>query len=281
MGCGGDAGYRAVKDHVVFDQGIRYDLDAFTGVPYDIALYDVQFGATAIDKDAGVPFVDIGVVNDVVTDGIAVGADLDFDAVIAALAGAAQVVDVVAFEQAVRRAIGTRVTADIHALAFGGAGLAQARVMNVVVADNKGMAVTAVHGEGIVAGVKDLAGLQGDVVSADKTDTRTATLKTQAPDDQMGTVHEFDVVVFVDVVRGACQQGGLSLSRTYHNGFALRALDADRSSSILRIGTALQGQFIPGLQGIGVSLEVFLRVYGCGIDFKDSTTGNRTLYQAC
>ena len=182
---GSDAGRFTIEDDVVPDDRIGDDLDALSGVPDNVALDDVDPFAAAIDKNARILFSDVRIVNDVISDGISIRAEFDLDAVIAADAGAAQVVDVVAFHKRVCSDIRAVVGADVHALALRRAAVAQSGVMNVISSDNEGVAVTAVHRQGVVFGPADFALLERDVMAPDKPHTRVAALEMQAPNRQV------------------------------------------------------------------------------------------------
>jgi hypothetical protein len=117
-------------------------------------------------------------------------AELDFNSVVAAVAGAARVMNVIALDERVCGAALPVVTADVHPFALGGAARAQAGVMNVIAADHERVAVAAVHGERVVAGLEDLAPFEGHVMSADESHPGAAALESQAADDEMGAIDE-------------------------------------------------------------------------------------------
>src|SRR5262245_51445933 len=118
MGRDCDPGDTAVGDDVVANDGIRDDLYALAAIPHSVSLHDIRLRAAAVDKNTGVPRADIGVVNDIVANDIAVRRWLDFDPVIAAVAGGTQMVDIVSFEKAPADAAGAVVTAHINHLAL-------------------------------------------------------------------------------------------------------------------------------------------------------------------
>ena len=93
---------------------------SLAAIPHDIALDQICLLAAAINKDAGIFRSYVCVVNHIVANGIPIRAGFDFDAIVATVTGAAQVMDIVPFEQTVRDAAVGVVTADIHAFTFGG-----------------------------------------------------------------------------------------------------------------------------------------------------------------
>src|SRR6185436_10023307 len=113
----------------------------------------------------------------------------------AAVAGAARVMNVIAFNERVGGATGAGVAADVHPLALRRARGAQAGVMDMVAPDDEGVAVAAVHGERVVAGFKNLAVLERDVMSANEAHPRAAALEAQPADNQVRTIDKLDVVL--------------------------------------------------------------------------------------
>ena len=66
----GDAGGFTIEDNVVPNQSVGDDLNAFAGVPNDIAFDDVGSGAAAVYENSGIFPFDVRVVNDVVPNDI-------------------------------------------------------------------------------------------------------------------------------------------------------------------------------------------------------------------
>ena len=91
-----DACRRAFEDDIVSHDSIGDHLDAFAGVPDAIVLDDVDSRSAAVDEDTRIPPTDVRIVNHVVPDRIAVGTSFDLDAIVAAVACAAQMMDIVA-----------------------------------------------------------------------------------------------------------------------------------------------------------------------------------------
>src|SRR5574342_431057 len=83
---GHDTGDRRLENKVVSDNRVRDDLDPFTAVPHGIALDYVSFRSAAVNEDAWVFLANGGVVDDVIADDVAIGADFNLNPVIAAVA---------------------------------------------------------------------------------------------------------------------------------------------------------------------------------------------------
>ena len=104
MGRGGDSRHGAIKNDIISDDRIGNDLYTFAGPEDDVSFDDIDPGSTSIDEYAGVLAADVRIVNYIVADDIAVGANLDFDAVVSAAGCAAQVMDVIALDEGIRSA---------------------------------------------------------------------------------------------------------------------------------------------------------------------------------
>jgi hypothetical protein len=85
----GNSCNRRIEDYIVSNDGIRYYLYSFAAIPHNIAFDHIALRAAAIYKNAGIFRSYVGVMNHVVANGIRIGAGLDFNAVVTAIASAA------------------------------------------------------------------------------------------------------------------------------------------------------------------------------------------------
>lgn len=236
---GGDAGHFTIEDNVISDNRIGDDLDALSGVPDDIALDDVDPFAAAIDENARIFFADVRIVNNVVANDVSIRAEFELDAVISTVAGAAQVMNIVAFHQRVCGDIRSAVGADVHALSFRRAVVAQARVMDVISSDHEGVTVAAVHRQGIVASPADFALLKGYMMPPDEAHTRAAAPEPYAANSQVRAVDKFNVVISVGIIFGSCENRFFALCGADDNRIFLCAVGGDGSPTVLRIDAAV------------------------------------------
>lgn len=132
--------------------------------------------------------------------------------------------------------------------------------MNVIPPDDKVIAIPAVHVQRIIAGVEDLAVFEGDMMSAHKADARTAALKTQSADDQVGAIDEFDVVLAVALVCGPREQGRLAGGRANDDGIIRRAFCGDGTAAVLGISAAVQDEFVTRLELVGQDFEFLVGI---------------------
>ena len=70
---------------------------------------------------------------------------------------------------------------DVHALPFRRDTVAQPCVMNVILPNNKGVTVAAIHREGVVSGPADFALFKCEMMSPDESHPRTTASKVDAP----------------------------------------------------------------------------------------------------
>src|SRR6185436_16025024 len=169
---------------------VRNDLDRLAAVPHHVALDNVQALATTVNEDARIPAADGRVVDDIVADDVVVRADLDLDPVVAAVARAAQVVDVVPLEQAVGGPARIVVAARVEAFALRRARCAEASVVDVIAAEDEEVRVAIVEGDRVVTRLIDLGVLERDVVAADEPHPGAPALECQTPYDQVRGVHD-------------------------------------------------------------------------------------------
>jgi len=228
-----DAGCRAVENYVISDNRVGNDLDAFACVPDNVALDDVDAFAAAVHENAGIFRADIRVVDDVVTDYVPVRAEFYFDTVVASDAGAARVVNVVALDERVGGDTRTVMAADIHPFSFGRAAFAQTGMVDVIPSDDKGVAVSAVHRQGIVEGVTYLAIFEYDVVSPDKTHARAAAFEPDCPNGQVLAIDELDIIVSRCGVFRMCEQRLLTFGGTNRYRFFGGAFSGDGAAGRL------------------------------------------------
>ena len=177
MGRQGDPSDRAIADDIVSNDGIGDDLYPLAAIPNRVSLHHVWLRSAAVNKDAGVPRADIGVVNDVVSNNIAIGPRFDFDPVIAAVAGGTQVVNIISFEHAPADAAAAVVTADVNTLALRRAASVQTRMMNMITAHSKEIRIAPTDEHAVILRLGDLAVFDGNVTTSSDTNAGVATAK--------------------------------------------------------------------------------------------------------
>jgi hypothetical protein len=182
---------RRIGDDVVSNDRIRYHLYSFAAIPDNIAFDQIGYRAAALYKDAGILHSYVCVVNHIVANSIPIRAGFDFNAVIAAVTGGAQVMDIIAFEQAVSDTAAGVVTAFIHALALGGA-----IPMNMVAAKNEGVRVAAVGRDGVILTLGDLAVFDRDVMTCCNANADAAAAKMQTSNNQVRRIGDLEVILF-------------------------------------------------------------------------------------
>ena len=133
----------------------------------------------------------------------------------------------------------------------------------MVPADDEAVATAAVHGQGIVAGLEDLAVLERDVMTADEPDARAAAFEPYPANDKVRAVDEFDVVVPVDLVCRAGEQRRLTFRGPDDDGSIRSPVGRNRPASVLRVFAAVQHQLIAGLQCIGHAFELLVGIDSC------------------
>lgn len=186
---------RTVENDVVPDNCVGDCLDAFAGVPDDIAFDDVDAFAAAVHENARIFGADIRVMDDIVADDVAVRAEFYFDAVVAAAAGAASMMDVIALDEAVGGYTRAVMTAYVHTFSFGRAALTQACIVDVISSDDKGVTITAVHCQSVVLSVADLAIFECDVVSSYESYAGAAALEMNSSDSEIFAIDKLDIIV--------------------------------------------------------------------------------------
>ena len=97
-GCGCNSRHGTIENDVIPDNRIGYHLDAFSGVEDNVALDNINPFTTAIYEYARIFSTYIGIVNDIISDNVPVRAELYFNAVVAAAARTAQVVNIIPLE---------------------------------------------------------------------------------------------------------------------------------------------------------------------------------------
>jgi len=181
---GGDA-VGGIEDQIVANDRIGDDLNGFAAVQHRVAFDDVEPVAAPVHEDARVLHAAGRVVDHVVAYGVAIGAHLDLDPVIATVAGRPRAVDVVPLDVVVGRDARGIVAADVHALTLGGPDrrCQKTGVMDVISPDDERVGVATVHAEGIVSGLVDLVPLEDDVMPSDEAHPAVSALEVQALDD--------------------------------------------------------------------------------------------------
>ena len=218
---------RTVENDVVPDNCVGDCLDAFAGVPDDIAFDDVDAFAAAVHENARIFGADIRVMDDIVADDVAVRAEFYFDAVVAAAAGAAGVMDIIALDESVGGYTRAVMATDVHTFTFGRAVTEQTGMVDVVSSDNKGVAVAAVHCQSVVQCITDLTIFECNVVTPDKSYAGAAALEIDSADSEIFAIDELDIVVSgCDLLR-MCEHWFLVFDSTNCNGRLSGALGGD------------------------------------------------------
>ena len=68
-------------------------------------------------------------------------------------------------------------------------------MVDVISSDDKGVAVAAVHCQGVVVGMTDLAIFECDVMAPDKAYARASAFEPDCPNGQVLAIGKFDVIV--------------------------------------------------------------------------------------
>jgi hypothetical protein len=142
--------------------------------------------------------------------------------------------------------------------------------MNVILTDNKGIAVPTIHCQCIIACLEDLTFLNRDMVSPDEPHSTTSTLEAYAFDGQVCTVNKLNVIVLINVIGRARQKRFFSICSSNNNGFSRSTFGGNRPSAVLRIDASTQDQLIAWLKGICDSFKFLLGIHGCGVYLKDT-----------
>lgn len=135
-------------------------------------------------------------------------------------------------------------------------------MVDVVVSNDEGIRVTAVHRDGIVAGLVYLVVLKSDMVPPNAADTRITSLEVESSDDEVGGILDLDVVLQVAVVRRlrASEYWGFSISIANHNRVRGGSIDGNGPPASLRVNATMQYQLISGLKSVGHVLKFLIAV---------------------
>ena len=117
----------------------------------------------------------------------------------------------------------------------------------------------------------DFAVLERDVVPSDKAHARTATLEPDASNGQVLAIHELDIIVPGGHILWMCEHRLLLRSSTNGNGPVSRAPCSHGPAPSLRIGPAVQDQFVPRSERIGQGLECLLCIADGRMNFIRDT----------
>ena len=78
--------------------------------------------------------------------------------------------------------------------------------MNMIFPDNKGIAISTVHCQSVVAGLKDFAFFKRYMMAPDKSYSRAAALKMYPPNNHVRAIDKLDIIIFVYVISGTGKQ---------------------------------------------------------------------------
>ena len=108
-------------------------------------------------------------------------------------------------------------------------------MMDMVSSDDKGVAIAAIHCQGIVLGMADLAIFECDVVTSYETHGRAATLEIDSSNSQIFAIDKLYVVVSVGDIIRMSEQWFLSFGCANYNGLLGSAFSSDCPAGGLRI----------------------------------------------